>query len=358
MATAAVIKLLLDWLLPLGLVYARALLPPHMRYRRISEPTREVFRIPLPGSQWAQHASGSTEAPAGGAATSRGAAEPAPPPIKRLRGKVPPPPPLLPPKIPEDRPLSPTPSLHPDEQDDGKDPSSGPPPSSPTDMPEASQLPSPTTPAKSAEFGVEGADQTPEGWEAHPESGYGSTSTSGCWSGGDGPGDSGWKPPLPSDPPLPFPPGATTFGLPNGDRVILPPESAADFCNMVGAPAGANAAERIQEHITKTWEEVTGATAAPSAASGTAISATEAVLEMSTPGPQGEEDQEKDEEEEPEADYDRDLSPEPESRAGETRAGETSHGTPDIDMEPLPGGGRRRHSRSQSKRDPPQQSAS
>ena len=46
----------------------------------------------------------------------------------------------------------------------------------------------------------------------------------------------------------------------------------------------------------------------------------------------------KDEEEEPEADYDRDLSPEPESRAGETRAGETSHGTPDIDMEPLPGG--------------------
>ena len=61
----------------------------------------------------------------------------------------------------------------------------------------------------------------------------------------------------------------------------------------------------------------------------------------------------KDEEEEPEADYDRDLSPEPESRAGETRAGETSHGTPDIDMEPLPGGGRRRHSRSQSKRDPP-----
>ena len=108
---------------------------------------------------------------------------------------------------------------------------------------------------------------------------------------------------------------------------------------MVGAPAGANAAERIQEHITKTWEEVTGATAAPSAASGTAISATEAVLEMSTPGPQGEEDQEKDEEEEPEADYDRDLSPEPESRAGETRAAETSHGTPDIDMEPLPGGG-------------------
>ena len=93
--------------------------------------------------------------------------------------------------------------------------------------------------------------------------------------------------------PLPFPPGATTFGLPNGDRVILPPESAADFCNMVGAPAGANAAERIQEHITKTWEEVTGATAAPSAASGTAISATEAVLEMSTPGPQGEEDQER-----------------------------------------------------------------
>ena len=158
--------------------------------------------------------------------------------------------------------------------------------------------------------------------------------------------------------PLPFPPGATTFSLPNGDRVILPPESAADFCNMVGAPAGANAAERIQEHITKTWEEVTGATAAPSAASGTAISAAEAVLEMSTPGPQGEEDQDKDEEEEPEADYDRDLSPEPESRAGETRAGETSHGTPDIDMEPLPGGGRRRHSRSQSKRDPPQQSAS
>ena len=209
-ATAAVIKLLLDWLLPLGLVYETALLPPHMRYSRISEPTREVFRIPLPGSQWAQHASGSTEAPAGGAATSRGAAEPAPPPIKRLRGKVPPPPPLLPPKIPEDRPLSPTPSLHPDEQDDGKamgarDPSSPPPPSSPTDMPEASQLPSPTTPAKSAEFGVEGADQTPEGWEAHPESGYGSTSTSGCWSGGDGPGDSGWKPPLPSDPPLPFP---------------------------------------------------------------------------------------------------------------------------------------------------------
>ena len=93
--------------------------------------------------------------------------------------------------------------------------------------------------------------------------------------------------------PRPFPPGATTFGLPNGDRVILPPESAADFCNMVGAPAGANAAERIQEHITKTWEEVTGATAAPSAASGTAISAAEAVLEMSTPGPQGEEDQEK-----------------------------------------------------------------
>ena len=33
------------------------------------------------------------------------------------------------------------------------------------------------------------------------------------------------------------------------------------------------------------------------------------------------------------------MSPEPESRAGETRAGETSHGTPDIDMEPLPGGG-------------------
>ena len=118
MATAAVIKLLLDWLLPLGLVYETALLPPHMRYSRISEPTREVFRIPLPGSQWAQRASGSTEAPAGGAATSRGAAEPAPPPIKRLRGKVPPPPPLLPPKIPEDRPLSPTPTLHPDEQDD------------------------------------------------------------------------------------------------------------------------------------------------------------------------------------------------------------------------------------------------
>ena len=211
MATAAVIKLLLDWLLPLGLVYETALLPPHMRYRRSSEPTRAVFHSPLPGSQWAQHASGSTEAPAGGAATSRGAAEPAPPPIKRLRGKVPPPPPLLPPKIPEDRPLSPMPSLHPDEQDDGKamgarDPSSPPPPSSPTDMPEASQLPSPTTPAKSAEFGVEGADQTPEGWEAHPESGYGSTSTSGCWSGGDGPGGSEWKPPLPSDPPHPLPP--------------------------------------------------------------------------------------------------------------------------------------------------------
>ena len=50
MATAAVIKLLLDWLLPLGLVYETALLPPHMRYRRISEPTREVVRIPLPGS--------------------------------------------------------------------------------------------------------------------------------------------------------------------------------------------------------------------------------------------------------------------------------------------------------------------
>ena len=292
MATAAVMKLLLDWLLPLELVYETALLPPHMRYRRSSAPTREVHRIPLPGSQQAQHASGSTEAPAGGAATSRGAAEPAPPPIKRLRGTdPPPPPPLFPPKIPEDR-LA-VPSLHPDEQDDGKDPSSGPPPSSPTEMPEASQLPSPTTPAKSAEFGVEGADQTPEGWEAHPESGYGSTSTSGCWSGGDGPGDSGWKPPLPSGPPLPFPPGATTLGLPNGDRVILPPESAADFCNMVGAPAGANAAERIQEHITKTWEEVTGATAAPSAASGTAISAAEAVLEMSTPGPQGEEDQER-----------------------------------------------------------------
>ena len=66
-AMAAVIKLLLDWLLPLGLVYETALLPPHMRYSRISKPTREVFRIPLPGSQWAQSASGSTEAPAGGA---------------------------------------------------------------------------------------------------------------------------------------------------------------------------------------------------------------------------------------------------------------------------------------------------
>ena len=87
MATAAVIKLLLDWLLPLGLVYETALLPPHMRYSRISEPTREVFRIPLPGSQWAQRASGSTEAPAGGAATSQGAAEPVPPPIKRLMGE-------------------------------------------------------------------------------------------------------------------------------------------------------------------------------------------------------------------------------------------------------------------------------
>ena len=126
---------------------------------------------------------------------------------------------------------------------------------------------------------------------------------------------------------------------------------------MVGAPAGANAAERIQEHITKTWEEVTGATAAPSAASGTAISAAEAVLEMSTPGPQGEEDQEKDEEEEPEADYDRDLSPEPESRAGETRAGETSHGTPDIGMEPLPGGEEAAFPEPEQE-GPPQQSAS
>ena len=127
---------------------------------------------------------------------------------------------------------------------------------------------------------------------------------------------------------------------------------------MVGAPAGANAAERIQEHITKTWEEVTGATAAPSAASGTAISATEAVLEMSTPGPQGEEDQEKDEEEEPEADYDRDSSPEPEGRAGETSAGETSHGTPDIDMEPLPGGGGGGIPGARARGTPPQQSAS
>ena len=63
-ATAAVIKLLLDWLLPLGLVYETALLPPHMRYSRISEPTREVFRIPHAGvpmgptCQWQHRSSG------------------------------------------------------------------------------------------------------------------------------------------------------------------------------------------------------------------------------------------------------------------------------------------------------------
>ena len=63
-ATAAVIKLLLDWLLPLGLVYETALLTPHMRYRRISEPTREVFRIPHAGvpmgptCQWQHRSSG------------------------------------------------------------------------------------------------------------------------------------------------------------------------------------------------------------------------------------------------------------------------------------------------------------
>ena len=63
-ATAAVMKLLLDWLLPLGLVYETALLPPHMRYRRISEPTRDVFRIPHAGApmgptcQWQHRSSG------------------------------------------------------------------------------------------------------------------------------------------------------------------------------------------------------------------------------------------------------------------------------------------------------------
>ena len=284
-ATAAVKKHLLDWLLPLELVHETALLPPHMRYGRESKPTRPVHDIPLPESQ---RASGSTEAPAGGAATSRVAAEPAPPPVKCLKAAVPPPPPLLPPKAMGAR--DPSPPI---------------------------------------------APQTPEGWEAHPESGHGSTSASGCGSGGDGPGDSGGKPPLSSGPPPALPPrGATTFPLPNGDRAILPEEAAADFADFVGAPAGANPAERIQEHITNAWEAATGATAAPSAASGRAISTTEAVLEMSTRGPKEEEDQEKDEEEDyqdEEADYDRDSSPEPESKAGET-----SHGMPDIDMEALP----------------------
>ena len=52
--------------------------------------------------------------------------------------------------------------------------------------------------------------------------------------------------------PLPFPPGATTLGLPNGDRVILPPESAADFCNNIGillvTLTGSNLAISIRIH--------------------------------------------------------------------------------------------------------------
>ena len=50
-ATKAVIKLLLDWLLPLNLVHETALLPPHMRYSRNSNPPEKSFASPMPGSQ-------------------------------------------------------------------------------------------------------------------------------------------------------------------------------------------------------------------------------------------------------------------------------------------------------------------